>query len=137
MANNFVFDTNSLVSAFIIKSSVPRKALEVAFKEGKLLVSDATLEELNEVLFRSKFDKYLSFETRWKLLNDYVNAAALITITNSVKICRDKKDNKFLELALDGNAKYIVSGDNDLLILDTFENIQIISPARFIKVFTK
>ena len=47
----------------------------------------------------------------------------------------DPNDNKFLELAVDGNAEYIVTGDKDLLVLSSFKNILIITPARFLEMF--
>jgi predicted nucleic acid-binding protein len=58
-------------------------------------------------------------------------AAELVTITERVAACRDPKDDKFLELALNGRADVIVSGDADLLVLDTFRGIPIITPAAF------
>jgi putative PIN family toxin of toxin-antitoxin system len=58
-------------------------------------------------------------------------AAELVTITERVAVCRDPKDDKFLELALNGRADLIISGDADLLVLDQFRNIPIIDPATF------
>jgi uncharacterized protein len=58
-------------------------------------------------------------------------AAELVTITERVTECRDQNDDKFLELAVNGHADVIVSGDADLLVLDTFRGIPIITPAAF------
>ena len=58
-------------------------------------------------------------------------AAELVTITEGVTLCRDPDDDKFLEQALNGRADVIVSGDDDLLVLDTFRGIPIITPAAF------
>jgi predicted nucleic acid-binding protein len=56
---NFVFDTNSLIRALLISSSISRQALKKAEQGGQLIFSEETLTELNEVLIRSKFDKYI------------------------------------------------------------------------------
>lgn len=67
---------------------------------------------------------------------DYIRAifaaAELVTIAARVAACRDPKDDKFLELALNGRADAIVSGDTDLLALDTFRGIPIVTPAAFL-----
>jgi predicted nucleic acid-binding protein len=58
-------------------------------------------------------------------------AADLVTITESIVACRDPHDDKFLELAVNGRADVIISGDADLLVLDAFRGIPIITPAAF------
>ena len=58
-------------------------------------------------------------------------AAELVSITQRISGCRDPKDNKFLELAVNGHADVIVSGDADLLVLDVFQGIPIVNPAAF------
>jgi predicted nucleic acid-binding protein len=60
-------------------------------------------------------------------------AAELISIIEHVKVCRNPTDDKFLELALNGKADVIVTGDSDLLVLDPFQGIPIISPATFVQ----
>jgi predicted nucleic acid-binding protein len=55
----------------------------------------------------------------------------MIEITTQINLCRDPKDNKFLELAVNGKADYLISGDQDLLILNSFEKINILSPQAF------
>jgi putative PIN family toxin of toxin-antitoxin system len=62
--------------------------------------------------------------------------AELVTITERVTECRDPKDNKFLELALNGRADVIVSGDHDLLTLNPFREIPIVEPATFVQIVT-
>jgi predicted nucleic acid-binding protein len=57
-----------------------------------------------------------------------------VSITERITACRDPRDDKFLELAMGGHADVIVSGDADLLALDTFRNIPIITPAAFAHV---
>jgi predicted nucleic acid-binding protein len=59
--------------------------------------------------------------------------AELVTITEQIVACRDPDDDKFLELAVNGRAELIVSGDNDLLSMESFRGIPIISPAGFVR----
>ncbi len=58
-------------------------------------------------------------------------AAVPVSITIRIKECRDPTDDKFLELAINGAADVIVSGDEDLLVLDIFRGIPIVTPAAF------
>lgn len=55
-----------------------------------------------------------------------------VEIIQSFSVCRDPKDDKFLELAVNGNADYIVTGDRDLLVLNPFQNIAILSVSEFL-----
>lgn len=128
----FVFDTNVIVSALLLKQSVARQAFDKALEEGKLLVSLETIHELNEVLRRKEFDKYVFEEERIQFLSALVREAVLVEITEIVTECRDPKDNKFLELALSGNATCIVSGDDDLLAMHPFRGIPVLTPRSFL-----
>jgi hypothetical protein len=132
----FVFDTNSLVSAALIPSSVSRLALQKADENGHLIFSKETLTELNEVLIRSKFDKYLSLNERLEYIERLQARSLIIETTSNFKDCRDAKDNKFLNLAYDGNALCIITGDLDLLILNPFHQIKIIPAASFLNDFS-
>ncbi len=132
MKNKFVFDTNSLVSALLLPLSISRRALDRAAENGDLMFSIETLAELKEVLIRSKFDKYVLLINRLDFINKLQAEGTLIVTLSNFTVCRDVKDNKFLNLAVDSRATCIVSGDNDLLILSSFHNIPIITPANFI-----
>jgi hypothetical protein len=128
----FVFDINVIVSALLLKLSVARQVLDKALEQGKLLVSQAVVEELNEVLRRKEFDKYVLEDERLEFITAFVREAILVEITESVNECRDPKDNKFLELAVSGKATCIVSGDDDLLVLHPFRRIPILTPRQFL-----
>lgn len=69
MTNRFVVDTNVFISALLWKNSIPFRAIELAEKQGIILYSEATLNELEQVLNRQKFNKYLSLESRYFYLN--------------------------------------------------------------------
>lgn len=136
MTNRFVVDTNVLISALLFKNSVPFRAIELAEKQGIILYSEVTLNELEQVLNRKKFNKYLSLEDRQVFLLKFISASELVSITEKIAVCRDEKDNKFLELAVSGNANVIVTGDLDLLVLNPFQAVEIITPDMFIDRFS-
>ncbi|MEC4985148.1 MAG: putative toxin-antitoxin system toxin component, PIN family [Oscillatoria sp. PMC 1068.18] len=137
MTNRFVVDTNVLISALLFKSSVPFRAIALVEKQGIILYSEATLKELERVLNRSKFDKYLSQEERQVFLLKFIASSQLVNITETIAVYRDENDNKFLELAISGNANVIVTGDLDLLVLSPFQGIEIITPDGFIEKFAE
>jgi putative PIN family toxin of toxin-antitoxin system len=127
----FVFDTNVIVSAALLASSIPRQAFDKALDEGKILISVPVLLELAEVLSRKKLNKYLLEEERMRFLVALLKESELVDITEAVTDCRDAKDNKFLELAVSGKADCIVSGDEGLLVLNPFRGIPILTPRKF------
>lgn len=134
MANRgrFVLDTNVIVSALLMKKSVARDALDRARAEGEILLSLTVIEELHDVLSRPAFDRYIDEENRLRFLSLFIKEATLVEISEQIQECRDPKDDKFLELAVNGNATLIISGDKDLQVLNPFRNISIFSPREFL-----
>lgn len=134
MTNNrrFVFDTNVLISAFLFSQSKPRQALEQATVIGVIVLSSSVLSELEEVLYRPKFDRYLTKERRQEFLENLTENAQFIDVTEQINECRDPKDNKYLELALSGQAECIVTGDDDLLVLNPWRGIEILTVQEFL-----
>lgn len=131
-SNLFVLDTNTLVSSSLFRNSIPREAEKKATRTGKIVASIATYDEFVEVFLRSKFDKYISIETRLAILSEFKRLALFIEISETITDCRDPKDNKFLELAVSANASCIIFGDKDLLILHPFRNIPIFNAVDFL-----
>jgi len=130
--NRFVFDTNVLVSAVLLPRSVPRQAFNISQKSGKLLASPETIAELEEVLRRPHLEKYVTEAERLEFLVDFLNEAELLIPSVKIVDCRDAKDNKFLELAIDGKATHLITGDNDLLVLHPFRGIPVLNPQAFL-----
>lgn len=125
----FVFNTNTVVSGLLFPNSKPAQALLKAQEIGFVVCSEATYDELADVLLRPKFDKYLSQQSREQFLVDYRNVVLLVDIIRVVNDCRDARDNKFLEVAINAGASHLISGDADLLIWHPYGNVQIVSPA--------
>lgn len=128
-----VVDTNALISRLLLPSSIPALAVRKAVNTGQLLVSEPVLTELADVLARKKFDPYVSIEDRQQFLRLFGRVAEMVPIIYTIQACRDPKDDKFLELAVNGAADLIITGDKDLLDLSPFRRVPIITPAAFLK----
>jgi uncharacterized protein len=128
-----VFDTNVIISALLFENSKPAQALRYALAHGEVLLSLDLLEELNEVLGRERFNRYVTSEEREEFLDALVERTILVEITESVQECRDPKDNKVLELALSGEARYIITGDRALLVLHPFRDVLVVTIDEFLR----
>jgi putative PIN family toxin of toxin-antitoxin system len=127
-----VVDTNVLVSAALKQQSMPGMAALLVERRGGLLKSLATEQQLFEVVKRPRLASLIDPETQaW--LKKLMAAAELVTITDRIAACSDPTDDKFLELAVNGHADLIVSGDGDLLALNPFRDIPIVTPAAFVQ----
>lgn len=127
-----MLDTNVIVSGYLFEESKPGQVLIEVLERGTLLLSREVSEELIEVLGRRKFDRYVKQETRARFLANLFQQAEYIEIKQPVHECRDPGDDKFLELALNGSADVIVSGDDDLLVLAEIRGIPIRTPDEFL-----
>lgn len=126
-----VIDTNSMVSAYL---GGALKVIIVAWKSGKftLVVSDSIANEYQEVLQRPKFQiEQSELDDFFSLLLD--KAEFVIPLETINLVVDDPSDNKFLEAAIEGKVKLIMSGDSHLLDVKTFRNISIITAKDFIK----
>ena len=126
--DRIVVDTNVIVSAVLLPLSVPRQTVHQALDRGVLLFSGASMSELEEVLTRSKFDQYSGIAERLRFLGQLRSTAEFVSITQLVRECRDPRDDKFLEVALNGSADEIITGDADLLAMDPWREIAILTP---------
>jgi uncharacterized protein len=122
-----------LVSATLFLDSVPRRAVDRALNTGVVLFSEATITELAEFLRRPKFDSYVSGKEREIFVAQLESTAEFVPIIQLVRECRDSKDDKFLEVALNGRADVIITGDTDLLALHSWRGIAILSPTKYLK----
>lgn len=131
-----VLDTSTLVSAALRVGSVPHQALRQAISQGEVFVSADTLFELEQVLLRPKFDRYLPRDGR-RAFVDWVRTFAVqmpvsaAHVANVVPACRDPKDNPFLALVLASEADVLVSSDTDLLVLHPWHGVPVLTPAAY------
>jgi putative PIN family toxin of toxin-antitoxin system len=132
-AERLVLDTNVVLSGLLFPGSAPSRALLKA-QTNKVLGSDETLLELVEVMGRARFDRYVERGIRQQLAAEYMNGCEKIAVLFSIRACRDPRDDKFLEVAVHGRADLIVSGDRDLLALNPFRGIAILTAAEYLQM---
>ena len=131
-----VIDTSTLISA-VGWEGKPQQILDYCLdKKFKIVTSPEILEEIREVLFREKFN-FIDSDKKNEFVLLLFQLAEITYPTHKVDICRDKDDNKFIELALSANVKIIVSSDNDLLAIKEYEGIKILSPHDFLKILER
>lgn len=94
---------------------------------------DATWLELDTVLRRPKFARFLSDSRRRDVMAAFGGVSEWVEISGTLKACRDPKDDMILETALRGRADAVITGDRDLLVLHPFESIPILTPARWLE----
>ena len=85
------------------------------------------------MLLRPRFDRHVDLNSRGEFLATLLHDVELVEITESITVSRDPEDNKFLELAVSGQATHIVSGDQDLLALHPFLGIAIVTPRAYLE----
>jgi putative PIN family toxin of toxin-antitoxin system len=129
---NVVVDTSVILSAAILPGSVPERAILFALAHGTLLHSAATIAEADRILRKPRFNRYKCEQDRLDFLALLQNRGREVDILTRVVACRDPNDDTFLEVAVNGPADYLVSGDADLLALHPFRGIPILSPADFL-----
>jgi uncharacterized protein len=135
-----VFDTSSLASAAIMVGAKPNRALMYALEFCAVCASGQLIAGLREVIFRERFDRYLSAHQRQKFLDLVQEAFEMFQVLDSDiesvnPPCRDLKDNFVLALALIAEADVIVSSDRDLLVMHPWHGIAILTPAQFLDQF--
>lgn len=123
-----VIDTNVFISGLLSSTSTSARSVERAILEGQLVATAAMLRELVTTLLSPKFDRYVSRDRRDQLLLRLAPLVDIVEVVQQVRASRDPDDDKFLEAAVNGRADVIVSGDRDLLQLNPFRGIAILTP---------
>ena len=125
-----ILDTNLWISYLISKRL--SKIDELFEREDLvLLFSEELLEEFIEVANRPKFRKYFPVENLEELLSLFDEFGEMVEVISELNLCRDPKDNFLLELAKDGKADFLVTGDDDLLVISNFGITEIITYTEF------
>ena len=113
-----VIDTNVWISRLLLAHSVAARAVDKALEEFEVVVSEASVDALADVLSREKLDRYVSVRDREEFLRRLLQVTTMVSVLSEISDCRDPKDNRFLAIALDSQSERIVSGDADLLALN-------------------
>jgi putative PIN family toxin of toxin-antitoxin system len=141
MSTRVVLDTSTLlVSAALRVGSVPYQALLEALGAWDVCASAETLAELEQVLGREQFDRYLDRASRREFVALIRRNVHLFAVQNADLMavdppCRDSRDNQFLALALAAEADVVVSSDEDLLVLHPWRGIPVVTQGEFLSRF--
>lgn len=127
-----ILDTNLLISRTLTPSSLVASAVRLIIDHCDLLVSQATMDEFATTLTRVQSKGYVKQDEALALITAYRGLVEWVPIIEHVQKCRDPKDDKFLELAVNGKADYVITGDKDLLALHPFRGIEILTAKDFI-----
>jgi uncharacterized protein len=130
LEQRIIIDTNLWIHFLITKQYT---FLDDLFENGKvrLVFSLELLNEFVEVVKRPKLRKYFSEDDLKQMLELINHYADFISVTSNVKVCRDENDNFLLSLALDSKANYLITGDNDLLVINQIEKTRIITISEY------
>jgi len=127
-----LIDTNIWISVFINKDfqSFIKKILE---NNIKIISSLRQIEEISNVLARPKFTGHINKNLVEEFLVLFLKTVDVIESKIKINDCRDEKDNFILETAVSGKANFIVTEDNDLLVLNPYKDLKIITVNGFYK----
>ncbi len=137
MPLKLVLDTNTLVSAFFWEGNEADLLRKIEQGKAKLYITSEILKELEEVIKRPKFNEVMrkAGYTPDQIMQKIVSLSHLVIAPGlNIKVCRDEKDNKFLECAECAKAGYLVSGDADLLCLKEYKGILIVKSGRILNL---
>lgn len=118
---------------FLISDSFHKLDKRLKNNDVKLLFSEELLSEFLQAVSRQKFKKYFSEKDVTNLINNLYKYADLIEVHSHVNVCRDKKDNFLLALCTDGKADFLITGDEDLLVLKKFKKTSILKFSDYLK----
>lgn len=126
-----VIDTNLWISAFISNKFKVRLLNLISIPSIDIIGNHTLIQELKLTASRPKFQKYISSNNLNDLLNLIINRLEFINEESKIEMCRDSNDDFLLSICKDGNVDYLITGDKDLLVLNPFENTQILTLTEF------
>jgi putative PIN family toxin of toxin-antitoxin system len=133
LENRVVIDTNVWLSAALSPVGAPSQVVKRVLTSGVPVFSDATFAELEARIWKPKFDRYLSMPTRTGILHDARAVGHWVNIPEDIaaqRFSRDGDDDKFIHTALAALAHWLVTGDQDLLVIKADLGVRILTPAQ-------
>jgi len=126
-----VVDTSCAISYYLGSKSIDRAAIDHLRRGHRLLVSKETHSEFLQVILRPKFDR-IPLNVRLGFVDNYSKLVELLDPHITVSACIDPSDDKFLSLAVSGNASLLLTNDSHLLRLDPFQGVSILTPQQYL-----
>ena len=127
-----VLDTNVLICAGLLPQSTTAQALALAVEHFVIAQNQDTWHELETRIARPKFDRYFGEFGRLRHLIKIAQSVEFFEVTVQASVSRDKSDDKFLALAIDAGACWVISGDPDLKDVHVYKGVEALSPAQFL-----
>lgn len=130
-----LIDTNILISGLFFHGLPNQLLSELDFEKFKICINEEIFDE-----YRLQIDKKVlkpKYHLNRELRNNFFSNLHDFEKVSDLKICRDPKDDKFINCAIDAKAIYIVSGDNDLLTIKNFAGIEIVTAREFYDRYLK
>ena len=137
MLHKLVLDTNTIISAFFWEGNEAELFRKIEQGKAKLCITSEILKEIEDVIKRPKFNDIIRKAnlTPDQIMQKIVSLSHLVIDPKiTVKVCRDEKDNKFLKCAESAKVDYLVSGDEDLLILKEYNGIPIVRTGNILRL---
>jgi len=131
---NIVLDTNVIVAAFASRG-LCSSVFELSLDRYSIIISKHILTEVQRILFKKFKMAEKNVESVIEYLEEYCYVKEYTKLNETV--CRDKDDDEILALAKSNNVKYIITGDNDLLVLKAINSTKIITPREFWEISKK
>lgn len=131
-----VIDTNVWISAALVPKGVPAQLVAHVLAHGVPVVTANTVAELRFRLWKPKFDRYITLEQRQAMLHDLEACAFWAEVPPSIRqqtFSRDPNDDPFVHAALASQAEWLVTGDDDLLVLAGTLPFAILKPAQALR----
>jgi len=129
-----VFDTNVLIAAFLTEGVCSKLLVRARKRECDLILSEAIAEEFERILIK-KFSLSQDDLSEARVLVREAAKETLYDVAPIRPLCRDPDDDKVLACARESKADYIVTGDQDLLVLKQYEDTRIVTPRDFEDLF--
>ena len=126
-----VIDTNVLISASLVRPSVPANCVDAVLAGGRLVFSETTLSEFESRIWKPKFDRYLSIEHRRRIVNDAGAGAFIVAVSEELskkKYSTDRDDDAFIHAAIAAGSERLISGDPHLLSVRSVGMLRIVTP---------
>jgi putative PIN family toxin of toxin-antitoxin system len=131
-----VFDTNWYISATINKRSRRTLYELIINRDLIILFSVDILKEYNQVISRDKFKKIITAQQVERFIHLVISSLNNVEIKSNLEGSRDPNDNFLLSLSFDSNADYLVTGDNDLLVLQEIASTKIVNLGQFLSIIS-
>ena len=132
MEQRVIFDSNIWIS-FAIGKRLDELRVTLTHPKVSVFICRKLLWEVHETVQKPKFTKYIS-PHRKQLLLELMESCHFVDIEEQISISRDPNDNFLLDLAAAVNANYLITGDNDLLVLNNFQRTTIVSFRSFMAI---